>query len=278
VKPASIAPTTSAGTAVSCAIRAFATAQASSQDIVLLRQDLTAPPKGLPASLVKHADDQTIVALAVIFRAIERHQLVGTDFRDWAVLASPRYLGRSSLAGALQRYQAEGAWGVSPHLIPHRSMHAVSGSISQALGIHGANLGVGGGLNGAAEIFMAAATLLADKKLPGLWAIITGLDPEPQLDDLRHQPLNGQFKTRIRCNGLALALTPLPRPGIHASLHVFTSGIGRPERDHSAAEVDTPFCRLENLLPALGGPSPLPGEWNLLCGAWMRLQHGSGES
>ena len=162
MKPASIAPTTSAGTCVSCAIQGFATAQATSQDIALLRQDLTAPSKGLPASLVKHADDQTIVALAVTFRTIERHQLIGTDFRDWAVLASPRYLGRSSLAGSLQRYQSEGAWGVSPHLIPHRSMHAVSGSISQALGIHGPNLGVGGGPTGAAEIFMAAAALLAD--------------------------------------------------------------------------------------------------------------------
>jgi hypothetical protein len=243
-----------------------------------LRQDLTAPPKGLPASLVKHADDQTIVALAVTFRAIERHQLAGTDFQDWCVLASPRYLGRSSLAASLQRYETEGAWGVSPHLIPHRSMHAVSGSISQALGIHGPNLGVGGGPNGAAEIFMAAAALLADKKLPGLWVIITGFDPEPQLDDLRRQPLNGQFKTRIRCNGLAMALTPLTRTGIDASLHIFTSGIGRPERGQRARELDTPFCRLENLLPALAGPSPLTGEWKLLCGAWMRLQHGSGES
>ena len=278
MKPAPIAPTTSAQTAVSCAIRGFATAQATSQDIALLRQDLAAPPKGLPASLVKHADDQTIVALAVTFRAIERHQLAGTDFQHWGVLASPRYLGRSSLAASLQRYETEGAWGVSPHLIPHRSMHAVSGSISQALGIHGPNLGVGGGLNGAAEIFMAAAALLADTKLPGLWVIITGFDPEPQLDDLRRQPLNGQFKTRIRCNGLAMALTPQIRAGIGASLQIFTSAIGRPERHHAAQELDTPYCRLENLLPALSGPSLLPGEWNLLCGAWMRLQHGSGES
>src|SRR5262245_14866405 len=187
-------------------------------------------------------------------------------------------MGRSSLAASLQRYETEGAWGVSPHLIPHRSMHAVSGSISQALGVHGPNLAVGGGLNGAAEIFMAAAALLTDKKLPGLWAIVTGFDPEPRLDDLRREPLNGQFKTRIKCNGLALALTPSVRHGMDASLHIFTSGIGRPDRDHRAAELDTPFCRLENLLPALAGPSLEPGEWKLLCGAWMRLQHGSGES
>jgi len=267
-----------AGTGVSCAVRGFATAQATSQDIALLRKDLTAPPKGLPASLVKHADDQTIVALAVTCATIERHQLVGTDFRDWGVLASPRYLGRSSLATSLQRYETEGAWGVSPHLIPHRSMHAVSGSISQALSIHGPNLGVGGGFNGAAEIFMAAAALLADKKLPGLWVIVTGFDPEPHLEDLRRQPLNGQFKMRIRCNGLALALTPLTRSGIDASLHIFTSSVGRTDRDHGAAELETPFCRLENLLPALAGTTPQAGAWKLLCGAWMRLQHGSGES
>jgi hypothetical protein len=157
-------------------------------------------------------------------------------------------------------------------------MHAVSGSISQALGIHGPNLGVGGGPNGAAEIFMAAATLLADKKLPGLWVILTGFDPEPPLEDLRRLPLNGQFKTRILCNGVALALAPLTRAGQGDSLHIFTTGIGRSDREHGAAELDTPFCRLENLQPALAGPSSVPGEWRLLCGAWMRLQHGSGES
>jgi hypothetical protein len=75
-----------------------------------------------------------------------------------------------------------------------------------------------------------------------------------------------------------LAVTPLTRSGQCPFLQIFTSSIGRPDRDHGAAELDTPFCRLENLLPALAGPSPQPGEWKLLCGAWMRLQHGSGES
>src|SRR5262249_45288587 len=162
----------------------------------------------------------------------------------------------SSLAGSLHRYESEGAWGVSPHLIPHRSMHAVSGSISQALSIHGPNLGVGGGPTGAAEIFMAAAALLADNKRPGLWVILTGFDPEPQLEDLRPHPLNGQFKTRIRWSGVALALTPLTRAGPGPSLHVFTGAVGRPDRLHGVAEVVTPFCRLENMLPALAGSSP----------------------
>ena len=64
----------------------------------------------------------------------------------WGILAASRFLGRSSLVVALDRFRSEGVWGVSPHLIPHYALHSPAGTLSLALGVHGPNLGIGGGL------------------------------------------------------------------------------------------------------------------------------------
>jgi hypothetical protein len=87
------------------------------------------------------------------------------------------------MAAALQRFAAEGAWGVSPHLIPHRSRHSISGTVSQALKIHGPNFGVGGGPGGTVEVLLAATALLEGKRLPGVWIVLTCLDPESPPDE-----------------------------------------------------------------------------------------------
>jgi hypothetical protein len=110
------------------------------------------------------------------------------------------------MAAALQRFQAEGAWGVSPHLIPHRSLHSISGSISQAFKIHGPNFGVGGGPGAPAEALLAAVSMLEGQKLPGVWVVLSCLDPEKAPDEA------GRPAAGTRCVGLALALTPI-RPG-----------------------------------------------------------------
>src|SRR5438067_465552 len=68
--------------------------------------------------------------------------------------------------------------GLSPHFIPHRSQHAISGTISQALKIHGPNFGAGGGPGAAAEALLAGAVLLEGSRLPGVWVVLTGWDPE----------------------------------------------------------------------------------------------------
>ena len=79
-------------------------------------------------------------------------------------MAASRYLGRANLAVALRSFMAEGVWGTSPHLIPHFALHSASGTISLALGSHGPNLGVGGGLHAASEGFLAALTLAVDRR------------------------------------------------------------------------------------------------------------------
>jgi hypothetical protein len=168
----------------------------------------------LPPSFLKHADEQTVAGLAAAFQAIHDHGLRDTDFTEWGVLGAPRFLGRPAMAAALQRFLAEGAWGVSPHMIPHRSLHALSGTVSQAFKIHGPNFGVGGGPGGTAEALLAAAALLAGDRLPGVWLVLTALEPEQVPDNSGH-PLPGS-----RAVGLALALAPAGAPRGRLALRV----------------------------------------------------------
>jgi hypothetical protein len=131
-------------------------------------------------------------------------------FEDWGVVAASRYLGRANLAQALRSFDAEGVWGVSPHLIPHFALHSSSGTISLALGLHGPNLGVGGGLHSAAEGFLVALTWLATGVVPGVWLVLTGWYPE--LVPVR--------TTTGECQALALALVPAGAGGGRPQIQV----------------------------------------------------------
>jgi hypothetical protein len=168
----------------------------------LRRQPGPVSGKPLPASLLKHADEQTVAGLAAVYHAIHDHGLSNMRFADWGVVAAPFRLGRGALAAALQRFRDEGAWGVSPHLIPHRSLHSVSGTVSHALKIHGPNFGAGGGPGAAAEAMLAAVAMLERQRIPGVWVILCALDPElPPLPD-------GRLAPQTFCVGQALALCP----------------------------------------------------------------------
>jgi hypothetical protein len=258
-----------AGT-VCCAVVAHATLRARADAVPALRQT-PGPAVGepLPPSFLKHADEQTVVGLAAVFRAIHDHGLAGTRFTDWGVVAASRFLGRATLAVALQRFALEGAWGVSPHLIPHRSLHSVSGTVSQALHIHGPNFGVGGGPGGTSEAMLVAASLVAQNRLPGLWVVLTGWDAEPVLDLQGTPPLNGNRSSDKVCSAVALALTA-GRPGgpglrLHVGPEAGQRGNGRPP---------SPFFSLEAFLGVLADPagSGGPGAWRLECGGRVHLE------
>jgi hypothetical protein len=168
----------------------------------------------LPTTLLKHADEQTVVGLSAILHAIGAQGLQAVGFTDWGVLAAPRLLARSTMIVSLQRFLGEGAWGVSPHVIPHRSLHSPSGTVSHALKMRGPNFGVGGGPEGAVEVLLAAVAMLARRPVPGLWVVWTAQEPEGEMD------LTGRGDPNTICRGLAVALTP-PRayePGLR--LHV----------------------------------------------------------
>jgi hypothetical protein len=170
-----------------------------------LRRNL-APPGGspLPANFLKHADEQSIAGLTAVFGAITAHGLAPDEFRDWGVVGAPSFLGRAAMNASLPRFLVEGAWEVSPHMIPHRSLHATSGSVSQALKIHGPNFGAGGGPGAEMEGLLAAVALLHSMSLPGVWLVSTWLDPELSADRTTGRPLPG-----TRSCGLALALLPV---------------------------------------------------------------------
>lgn len=205
---------------VSCEVAAEAVVRSNLESLAELRRNPGPfPGEPLPASFLKHADEQTVAGLCAVYRAIEKGGLQKTCFCDWGVVAAPRFLGRPAMAAALQRFAAEGAWGVSPHLIPHRSLHSLSGTISQALKIHGPNFGAGGGPSGIAEALLAAAALRQGKQLPGVWVVLTCLDPELSLDE------SGQLPPGTQAVGLALALTSIDTNGSRLRLHIVDGAV-----------------------------------------------------
>ena len=127
----------------------------------------------IAANLLRHSDEQTVVGLAALLEAASQGGFGPGDFEGWGVLAAPRYLGRSAFESAFPQYVAEGAWGVSPHLIPAHSLHSPSGTFSQAIKAHGPNLGIGGTPGGNREAMLAAATWLEARIVPGVWVIVS---------------------------------------------------------------------------------------------------------
>lgn len=174
--------------------------------------------ESLPGTFLKHADEQTVAGLAAVLETIHAAGWGDRSFAEWGVVAAPCFLGRATLASALERFAVEGAWGLSPHFIPHRSQHAVSGTISQALKIKGPNFGTGGGPSSLLDGFLAALVLLTGNRLPGVWLVFTAYEPEmiPQA--------SGTATEVPTLHALALALGPslVDWPGLR--LRVLSSG------------------------------------------------------
>lgn len=154
-------------------------------------------------STLRNSDEQTVAAVAAVRRALAN---AGNPpplrFEDWGVVAASRYLGRSNLALALDRFKAEGPWGVSPHLIPHFALHAQAGALSLILGTHGPNLGAGGGLFSGSDGVLTALSWLDSGLAPGVWLVLTNWSPEYAPD------LDGEPREPTHCEALALALAP----------------------------------------------------------------------
>jgi hypothetical protein len=184
---------------------------------------------GPPApSVLRNSDEQTIAGLCAVFAAIEGMRLPRDCYEGWGVIAASRFLGRANLARALQSFLAEGVWGTSPHLIPHFALHSASGTISLGLGLHGPNLGVGGGLHAAAEGFLTALTWLSSGVVPGVWLVLSGWSPELVPDR------SGGPPTAIDCQALAIALGACGPMGSRLALRACLGGDTRP----TAAPID----------------------------------------
>lgn len=255
-----------AGTEVCCDVTAFAVVQATADELDAVRKKpALLAEAALSAALLKQADYQTLAGLLALSQAIQSHRLDPASLTNWGVLGAPRLPGRAFMVAAVQRFAADGAWGVSPHIIPHSSLHALSGAISQALKIHGPNLGVGGFPGGETEALLAAAAFLADN-LPGVWLVLTGWDPEPipgQEAPVSATPL---------CRAVALALVAA-QPGWNGSqLRIRPAAAAQPHGRRSRSDTAPAFC-LESLCAALIAPGqgPTRRSWRLGSDGWLEL-------
>ncbi len=247
-------------TAIRCHVAAHATLRAPAEMIDPLRRQPCSPgPQPLPASLLKHSEDQAVVALTTVLRAIVRAGWEGRSFADWGVVAAANLFGRCGIAQTVQRFVEEGAWCVSPHLIPHQSLHAVSGTLSQALKCYGPNFGIGGGGQSCRDAFLLAATLLADARVPGLWLVLTGHERE-------YIPIeNGQPAAPPPvCESAALALTRAADADGGLTLRVGPD-------DRQGSEL-LPEFRLTDLIEELTQHEQPAATWRLGTMGWVELE------
>ena len=216
-------------------------------EVPALRRRAGPIPEGWAApapSLLRNSDEQTIAGLCAVFTAIESMGLPRHRYEGWGVVAASRFLGRANLARALQSFLAEGVWGTSPHLIPHFALHSASGTISLGLGLHGPNLGVGGGLHAAAEGFLTALTWLSSGSVPGVWLVLSGWSPELVPDR------GGGPPTASECQALAIALE---RPGPSRGRLTFQASLGG---EAQAASAPLTWSRLTGTCWREGSRSP----------------------
>ncbi len=161
------------------------------------------PPEGapaLPSRFLRHADEHTVVGVRAVMEAMAARPSDADRFERFAVVAAPCGAGRPASARTLVQLRAGGAVTVSPHVVPQCSLHAVAAAVSVGLGMHGPNVGVGGGPEALGEGILAALSLLDEPDVDGCWLVLTAWDTEPALDDA------GDAPSEALCRGVALAL------------------------------------------------------------------------
>lgn len=202
-------------TPTGCAVEAYGVVKVAAEEIAALRK---APgPLGgrtIPPSLLKHADHQTVLALAAVLRAVDDAGWQDRSFADWGLIAAPRFLGRILVAAAMERFKGRGVPGMSPLIIPTLSLHAVAGSLSLALKIHGFNYGVGGGHGHLGEALLTGLAARDDNGVPGVWVVATQFSPEP-VPDVSGHATNASFGY-----GVALALSSSPTAAARSRLNL----------------------------------------------------------
>jgi hypothetical protein len=189
--------------ALHAAIVAAGTARADLATIAGMRKGLPAwTPKSTAGHFLKHADEQTVVAVAAVDRAIEAFGVDLDQQRQWAIVAAPRFVGRLAGVAIVNRFARGGGPAVSPHVIPQHSLHSVSGALSVLLASRQPHFGVGGGREALDEGFLAALTFGPSSSASGMWFVATAWDPEPTA------AADGRCTNDPVCHAFALALRP----------------------------------------------------------------------
>jgi len=256
-------------------------------------RDLPVPESApaLPPRFLRHADEQTVVGMRAVLVAIASHPLPRPSFAGYGVVAAPCRAGRFTAAQSLAMLREGGGVTVTPHVVPQCSLHSLAGAVSVALGMHGPNIGAGGGRHSLSEGLVAALALLAPAasagaEVPGIWFVATSWDDEPALDHAGRPAGTGVVDPL--CRGLAVALVAAAGaatlPPFTIAVHPAPPGPG-PHHDHAApraarvagvddataAEAFTAGADIRGLARLLAGAA---AGWSLRCpwGDEIRLE------
>src|SRR5438445_12006963 len=100
-------------------LSSWGTARADLSSIAALRKSLPAwAPKDTPGHFLKHADEQTVLAVAALDEAIRSSDCDVSDYQQWSIIAAPRFIGRIAGGVTLHRFLRSGGPAISPHRIP----------------------------------------------------------------------------------------------------------------------------------------------------------------
>lgn len=203
-----------------CSILTHAAIEVRLSDLGALRDSpgsATAP--ALPKRFLRYCDEQTVVGMAAVLRAIDRLPDPRPSFDRWGVFAASCQAGRVMGAAAVIGTRSAGSQGVSPHVVPQCSLHSPASAVSVALSMHGPHFGVGGGPEAFDEAMLAACSMAANES-EGAWLILTAWEAEPSLDAA------GQPTSDPVCRGLAMALLPGEVEAAEATIAVVSGGGG----------------------------------------------------
>jgi hypothetical protein len=245
-------------------LRGFGTARADLTGIAALRKSLPAwAPPDTPGHFLKHADEQTVVAIAALDQGIRSAGLAPADHRDWAIVAAPRFIGRLAGTATLARFGKGGGPAISPHLIPQHSLHSISGALSILLASRQPNFGVGGTGDSLAEGLLAALTI-PSANCAGAWLVATAWDPEPQVDAA------GNCQDGPVCHALALALESATCNQACGRLHFAADSVAAEAYREAACVNAAGLC--QSLAALTPGGSAGRFVWHLPWGATIELE------
>jgi hypothetical protein len=156
-------------TSLTASLLGWGTSRADLATIAGLRKKLPAwAPPDTPGHFLKHADEQTVLAVAAIDQAISSSNLDVQQFQNWSIIAAPRFIGRIAGVSTLERFGRGGGPAISPHVIPQHSLHSISGALSILLSSRQPNFGIGGTADSLAEGLLAALTFPANGRTGAL--------------------------------------------------------------------------------------------------------------
>lgn len=251
-------------TNLSASLLGWGTSQADLPTIAGLRKKLPAwAPSDTPGHFLKHADEQTVLAVAAIDQAISSANLDVQQFKNWSIIAAPRFIGRIAGVSTLERFGRGGGPAISPHVIPQHSLHSISGALSILLSSRQPNFGIGGTADSLAEGLLAALTFPASGRT-GTLLVATAWEPEPQLDD------QANCTNAPVCHAVALALQTASQAGSCGELHL---QVGEGLDSHHTIRLPENAAGLSTALTSLipGGPAGT-FSWRLPWGATLRLE------